>query len=98
MALKKVESTGYESPLLHALLGEIGAKRERYVEAMKEYERYVELSDGFNARFTCGGCGYTVEQWASRCESCGLWNSYSLPGLTEIVATPAASPQYESES
>ena len=97
MALKKVESTGYESPLLHALLGEIGAKRERYVEAMKEYERYVELSDGFNPRFICSVCGHTADRWASRCESCGEWNSYSLPGLTEIVQTPAASPQYESE-
>ncbi|MDF1536501.1 MAG: lipopolysaccharide assembly protein LapA domain-containing protein [bacterium] len=97
MALKKVESTGYESPLLHALLGEISARRERYTEAMEEYGRYVELSDGSNPRFTCGNCGHTVDRWASRCKSCGLWNSFTLPGLTEIIRTPAASPQYESE-
>ena len=97
MALKKVESTGYESPLLHALLGEMSARRDRYEEAIEEFGRYVDLSDGFHPRFICGNCQYTVEGWASRCESCGLWNSFTLPGLTEPVTAPAASPQYDSE-
>jgi lipopolysaccharide biosynthesis regulator YciM len=97
MALKKVESTGYESPLLHALLGEIGARRERYEEAIEEFGRYVDLSDGLHPRFTCGNCQHIVDGWASRCESCGLWNSFTLPGLTEPTAVPADSPQYENE-
>jgi lipopolysaccharide biosynthesis regulator YciM len=97
MAVKKVESTGYDSPLMHAILGEIGARRERYEEAIKEFGRYVELSDGLNPSFTCGNCQQTVDGWASRCESCGLWNSFTLPGLTEPVAAPADSPQYENE-
>jgi lipopolysaccharide biosynthesis regulator YciM len=97
MALKKVESTGYESPLLHALLGEIGARRQRYEEAIEEFGRYVDLSDGLNPRFICGNCQHTVDGWASRCESCGLWNSFTLPGLTESVTAPAESPQYENE-
>jgi len=97
MALKKVESTGYESPLMHALLGEMSARRERYEEAIKEFTRYLELTDGFQPRFICGNCHHTVDVWASRCASCGLWNSFTLPGLTEPVAAPAASPQYENE-
>ena len=97
MALKKVESTGYESPLMHALLGEIAARRDRYEEAIDEFGRYVDLSAGLNPRFICGNCQYTVDGWASRCESCGLWNSFTLPGLTESTAAPADSPQYESE-
>jgi lipopolysaccharide biosynthesis regulator YciM len=97
MALKKVESTGYESPLLHALLGEKGARRQRYEEAIEEFGRYVDLSDGLNPRFICGNCQHTVDGWASRCESCGLWNSFTLPGLTESVTAPAESPQYENE-
>ncbi len=97
MALKKVESTGYESPLLHALLGEIGARRDRYEEAIEEFGRYVELSNGLNPRFICGNCQHTVDGWASRCESCGLWNSFTLPGLTESATAPAESPQYENE-
>jgi lipopolysaccharide biosynthesis regulator YciM len=97
MALKKVESSGYESPLMHALLGEIGARRERYEEAIEEFGRYVDLSGGLHPRFICGNCQYTADGWTSRCESCGLWNSFTLPGLTEPVAAPAESPQYESE-
>jgi len=97
MALKKVESTGYESPLLHALLGEISARRERYEEAIGEFGRYLELSDGLHPRFICENCQHTVDGWASRCDSCGLWNSFTLPGLTEPRSTPADSPQYENE-
>ena len=97
MALKKVESTGYESALMHALLGEMSARRDRHEEAIEEFGRYVDLSDGFHPRFICGNCHHTVDGWASRCESCGLWNSFTLPGLTEPVTAPAASPQYENE-
>ena len=97
MALKKVESTGYVSPLLHALLGEMSTRRERFEEAIKEFGRYVDLSDGLHPRFICGNCQHTVDGWASRCESCGLWNSFTLPGLTEPSAAPAASPQYEGD-
>lgn len=97
MALKKVESTGYESALMHALLGELSARRERYQEAIEEFGRYVDLSDGLNPRFICGNCQHTVDVWDSRCESCGLWNSFTLPGLTEPAAAPAARPQYENE-
>jgi len=95
MALKKVESIGYESPLMHALLGEISARRERYEEAIEEFARYVDLSDGLHPSFTCGSCGHTVDGWASRCESCGLWNSFTLPGLTVPAAAHAVRPQYK---
>ena len=97
MALKKVESTGYESPLLHALLGEMNARRERYDEAIKDFSRYVTLSDGFHPRFICGNCQNTVDGWASRCGSCGLWNSFTLPGLIVPGKAPAVRPQYENE-
>jgi lipopolysaccharide biosynthesis regulator YciM len=97
MALKKVESTGYESSLMHALLGEMSARRERYQEAIEEFERYVKLSDGAQPRFICGNCQYVVDRWDARCESCGLWNSFTLPGLAEPAAEPAVRPQYESE-
>ncbi|MCJ7500411.1 tetratricopeptide repeat protein [bacterium] len=97
MALKKVESTGYDSPLMHALLGEVNARRERYKEAIEEFGLYVDLSDGLHPRFICGNCHHTVDGWASRCDSCGLWNSFALPGLTEPRSTPADSPKYENE-
>jgi len=97
MALRKVESMGYESPLLHALLGEINSRRERYEEAIEEYQRYVQLSDGFSPRFVCGNCGNVSEKWNARCASCSLWNSYALPGIVEPVRAPAIRPQYDGE-
>jgi lipopolysaccharide biosynthesis regulator YciM len=97
MALRKVESMGYESPLLHALLGEVNARRERYGEALEEYQRYVKLSDGLSPRFVCGNCGNVSERWNAKCVSCNLWNSYALPGIAEPVQSPAVRPQYDSE-
>jgi len=97
MALRKVESMGYESALLHALLGEINSRRERYEEAVEEFRRFVILSDGASPRFVCGQCGNVSDRWNARCESCGLWNSYTLPGLTEPVYSPAVRPQYDTE-
>jgi len=97
MALKKVESTGYESPLMHALLGEANTRRDRFEEAMEEFGKYVELSSGTHPRFICGNCQHTADKWTSRCESCGLWNSFTLPGLMKPVSAPAVRPQYDSE-
>ncbi|UCG38430.1 MAG: DUF1049 domain-containing protein [bacterium] len=96
-ALKKVESTGYDSALLHALLGETSARRERFGEAIGEFQRYLEMTDGSSPRFVCENCENKSEGWSPRCESCGLWNSYSLPGLTEPFLRPAVRPLYEFE-
>jgi len=95
MALRKVESMGYESPLLFALLGEASARRDRYDEAVEEFRRFVTLSDGLSPRFICGNCGDISDKWWAKCLSCGQWNSYALPGLTEAVRPPAPRPQYE---
>ncbi len=95
MALKKVESMGYESPLLFALLGEASARRDRYDEAVEEFRRFVHMLDGSSPKFTCTHCGDVSDRWSAKCRSCGQWNSYALPGLTETARPPAVRPQYE---
>jgi lipopolysaccharide biosynthesis regulator YciM len=97
MALKKVESMGYDTPLLHSLLGEANARRERFAEAIDEFRLYNETGGGDSPLFVCDNCGNTEGYWSSRCDSCGEWNSFSLPGLIEPSVQPAARPQYESE-
>ena len=97
LALHKVESMGYESALLYALLGEINTRRERFEEAVEEFRRYVKLSDGYSPRFVCSKCGIISGRWNAKCESCGLWNSYTVPGFTEPAQPPAVRPQYDSE-
>jgi len=97
MALKKVESMGYDMPLLHALLGKANAKRERYEEAIGEYRKYMVVVGGASPMFVCDNCGHTEGIWSARCESCSMWNSFALPDLVEVPVQPAAMPQYESE-
>ncbi|MBN2720654.1 MAG: DUF1049 domain-containing protein [Proteobacteria bacterium] len=94
--LKKVESRGYESPLLFALLGEANVRRDRSDEAIEDFRRSINLSDGMSPRFTCGNCGHVSEKWHAKCQSCGNWNSYALPGLSETGRRPpAVRPQYD---
>jgi len=98
MALKKVESLGYDSPLLHALLGEANARRDRFQEAIEEFRKYIDISVGMKPHYQCGECGHTAMHWSARCESCGKWNTATLPGLVEDIPTPpAAAPRYDVE-
>ncbi|TNF47578.1 DUF1049 domain-containing protein [bacterium] len=97
MALKKVESLGYDSPLLHALLGESNARRERFQEAIEEFRKFIDVSLGMKPHYQCGNCAHTTMQWSARCESCGMWNTSTLPGLIEMPPPPAAAPRYDSE-
>ena len=97
MALKKVESLGYDSPLLHALLGEFNARRERFAEALDEYRKYIDVSLGMNPQYQCGNCGSTTKQWSARCQNCGKWNTHTLPATIEPPVQVASAPQYESE-
>ncbi|GBE15372.1 MAG TPA: DUF1049 domain-containing protein [Proteobacteria bacterium] len=97
MALKKVESFRYDSPFLHALLGEAKAKRERFEDAVEEFRKYMEISLGMSPQYQCGHCGYTTRKWSARCESCSRWNTLTLPALDKVSALPAAAPRYESQ-
>lgn len=97
MALKKVESLGYDSPLLHALLGEANARRERFQEAIEEFRQFIDVSLGMTPHYQCGNCGHTAMQWSAKCESCDMWNTSTLPGLVEMPTPPAAAPRYDSE-
>lgn len=98
MALKKVESLGYDSPLLHALLGEANARRDRFPEAIDEFRKFMDITLGMKPQYKCGNCGLTTMKWSARCESCGQWNTSTLPGLVEDTRTPpAAAPRYDVE-
>ncbi len=97
MALKKVESFGYDSPLLHALLGEFNARRDRYQEALVEYRKFIDISLGMNPQYQCGNCGHNTNQWSARCQNCGKWNTSTLPTIPEPPAPVASAPQYGTE-
>ncbi|UCF30791.1 MAG: DUF1049 domain-containing protein [bacterium] len=97
MALKKVESLGYDSPLLHALLGEFNARRERLEEALDEYRKYMEFSLGMNPQYQCGNCGEKSKQWSARCQNCGKWSTSTLPAIIESPPQIASAPQYDTE-
>lgn len=94
-ALKKVESLGYDSPLLNVLLGEFMVRRDRTEDAISEYKKFVDNTFGFKPQYQCGECDHTQRKWSARCESCRNWNTLTLPQLQEAAVTPADAPRYE---
>ena len=93
-ALRKVESSGYDSPLLRALLGEAGYRRERYEEACEEYRQAMAMARVTTPVYKCERCGHEAEGWAARCPSCRSWNSLAVPSEAEALAL-ASAPRYE---
>ncbi len=97
MALKKVESLGYDSPLLHVLLGEFMTRRDRIEDAVSEYKKFVNITFGLKPQYQCGECGHMERKWSARCGSCRNWNTLTLPELPEAAVTPADAPRYEDQ-
>lgn len=97
MALKKVESLGYDSPLLHVLLGEFMARRDRLGDAIAQYRKFVDTTFGLQPQYQCVECGHSEGKWASRCGSCRAWNTFKLPKLDETSLPVVDAPRYEDQ-
>ncbi len=93
-ALRRVESSGYDSPLLHALLAEAGYRRERLREACEEFRLALEMSWSSTPTYRCTVCGHESEGWEARCPSCCTWNTFTIPTDAEALSPPSA-PRYE---
>jgi len=97
LALRKVESLGYDSPLLHVLLAEFMARRDRSGDAITEYRKFVETTFGLEPQYQCGECGHSEGKWAARCGSCRSWNTFKLPKLADSSLQVAHAPRYEDQ-
>ncbi len=93
-SLRRVESSGYDAPLLHALLGQAFQKRERYEEGCEELSRALALTPCQGPLYRCSDCGHTEPAWLDRCPSCQSWNTFCVPLPEEVYSLPSA-PRYE---
>ncbi len=93
-ALRRVESSGYDSSLLHALLAEAGYRRQRLRDACEEFRLALEMSWATTPTYKCAVCGHEAEGWEARCPACCAWNTFIIPADSETLTLPTA-PRYE---
>ena len=73
--LEKVEVRAADLPVVHAYLGAVFERRGQAREALDEYRRALELTQGFQWPHRCAACGASHAGWADRCPSCRRWNT-----------------------
>lgn len=73
-----VENSGVESSQLSFLLAEAYRRRDRMDDAIAEYQKALGVNKHLRLGYSCDECGAKVEDWQSRCQSCGSWGSFSL--------------------
>jgi len=82
--LYAVESSGIEVPQLHSLLAEAHRRRNRFDNAIKEYQKALGINAHLRLGYICEKCDEPAAQWQSRCPSCGSWGSFTLPNRNLI--------------
>ncbi|PLX81524.1 MAG: hypothetical protein C0616_04280 [Desulfuromonas sp.] len=73
-----VENSGVESSQLSFLLAEAYRRRDRMDDAIAEYQKALGVDKHLRLGYSCDSCGAKVENWQSRCTSCGNWGTFSL--------------------
>ncbi|MCP3175971.1 MAG: tetratricopeptide repeat protein [Desulfuromonadales bacterium] len=83
--LYAVESSGIEFPQLHSLLAEAHRRRNRFDDAIREYQKALGINAHLSFGYVCEECGDEETSWKSRCAHCGTWGSFALPNRSLIT-------------
>lgn len=82
--LHAVESSGVDFPQLHLLLAEANRRRKQTDEAMAEYRLALKIDNHLRLGFVCEQCNAMSNNWQSRCEHCGAFDSLIVPERQQI--------------
>ncbi len=78
-----IDTTAFDYPDFHTLLGNIYERRTQYEKAAEEFKKALKVEKPLPAPFCCSNCSYTSKDWAGRCPECKNWNTFTL-GLDGI--------------
>ncbi|MBI4844711.1 MAG: tetratricopeptide repeat protein [Nitrospirae bacterium] len=81
--LNNIDSSSFDPPDMHVLLGNIYERRGEYKLAAEEFKKAIKVEKPFVIPFCCSRCGYTTKKWAGRCPQCKNWNGlvFNLNGV-----------------
>ncbi len=73
-----MDTTTFDCPELHALLGSVYERRSEFEKAAEEYGKALKSDRPIVVPFCCTECGFTSVKWSGRCPDCSSWNSLIL--------------------
>lgn len=73
-----IDTSVFDSPELHALLGSIYERRSELDRSIEEFRKAVIGEKPIVAPFCCSKCGFTSKDWSGRCPRCRLWDTFTL--------------------
>jgi tetratricopeptide (TPR) repeat protein len=73
-----IDTTAFDYPDLHILLGNIYERRTEYDKAAEEFKKALKVEKPLSVSFCCSNCNYTSKDWIGRCPECKSWNTLTL--------------------
>ncbi|HWP34798.1 MAG TPA: tetratricopeptide repeat protein [Thermodesulfobacteriota bacterium] len=83
-ALEQIEATGADTFDLRVLLAEAYRRRERFEDAVDQFQRALQLGGRIDIPLVCQRCLAVSPSWSARCPSCGSWDTLRFRGLEEL--------------
>jgi len=76
--INAIDTTTFDYPDLHILLGNIYERRAQYDKAVEEFKKALQVEKPLLVSFCCSNCNYTSRDWMGRCPGCKSWNTLTL--------------------
>ncbi len=76
--INAMDTTSFDHPGLHILLGNIHERRSQFEEAKDEFKKALRAGSPLVVPFCCSHCSFSTKDWAGRCPECGSWNTFIL--------------------
>jgi len=73
-----LDTTAFDFPDLHILLGNIYQRRSHFEKAADEYKKALKVDKPLLVPFCCSACSYSSKDWSGRCPECKNWNTFIL--------------------
>lgn len=76
--INTMDTTSFDHPGLHILLGNIHERRSQYEEAKNEFKKALRAGKPLVVPFCCSHCSFSTRDWTGRCPECRSWNTFVL--------------------
>jgi lipopolysaccharide biosynthesis regulator YciM len=76
--INAMDTSSFDHPGLHILLGNIHERRSQYEEANDEFKKALRAGKPLVVPFCCSHCSFSTRDWTGRCPECRSWNTFVL--------------------
>jgi tetratricopeptide (TPR) repeat protein len=75
--INAIDTTSFDYPDLHSLLGSIYERRSEYEKAADEFKKALN-DKPLRVPYCCSTCSHISDKWSGRCPECRRWNTFIL--------------------